>query len=320
MAMSKNNPLEQSFLGAASDTSDSESEEKNEGRKSTGGTKSESESEYEDIDDSESDNESDSNKRYEDFQKELEQLKSVGLARFANSDSQMNKMVHSFQTLAKSAERYDAEMKRVINQWSDREEKVDTAAHLSLNKSLEKMNFKRYDPLEQRVFYKENGEVACRWDCAFICILGDDKDSGDERSSDDESNDDAPAAPNNVDADIDAMTERLKTISDVPIFTEDIQEVIYLVTMEKDMDKDKLEDISKRLFQTLDCINRTNAISDRLPWRIRSRILSQRTMKTCMVKVVVGGEEIDEKMKDYILNSGYCVLYRSGFHYKTVLV
>ena len=338
VAVHSRNVLEQSFANVASssDDSDSQSSEekfetetrpKSSSSSSSSSTNSQtSESEYEDIEDSDSEEEREATKQHDEFQKELEQLKSIGTARFAKSDAQMNKMLHSFQGLAKSAEKYDIELQRVINQWSDREQTIDTAAHLSLNKSLERMNFKRYDPLEHRVFYKENGEIACEWDCAFICILTDEKESGDERDSDDEVEEEEEEEESGVPAvdinniDIDTMTDRLKKIVDVPIYTEEIQEVIYLVIMEKDMDKERLVDISKRLFLSLDCINRTTAIPNNLPWRLRVRLLSQRAMKTCMVKVVVGGEEIDEEMKDYILSRGYSVLYRSGFNYRTILV
>jgi hypothetical protein len=36
--------------------------------------------------------------------------------------------------------------------------------------------------------------------------------------------------------------------------------------------------------------------------------------------VVVGGDDIDARMSEYILSSGYSVMFREGVKYQTVLV
>ena len=57
-----------------------------------------------------------------------------------------------------------------------------------------------------------------------------------------------------------------------------------------------------------------------LPWQTRARITAQREMRACSVKVVVGGDLIDRPMSEYILASGYSVLFHAGMHYQTILV
>jgi hypothetical protein len=228
---------------------------------------SEEEDEEEDEDEfnsSDDDDQSDPDE-IDNYERQLDQLCASALSNLPGSVGKLSQIEKSLANLSLYSEKYENELNRTINQWSDNValEHIDTAAHLSLNKSLSQMNFLRYEPLGQRVFYNDiTGQPACKWDCAFICVhpvRGDDEDE-EEDEEEDHYNDAGGVTEEG--RNLEKSSRRLsspssrRSGSSEELWGEETQEVIYLVTIEKDMTHARLEDVSRRLFLTLDCMNR----------------------------------------------------------------
>ena len=234
-----------------------------------------------------------------------------------------SKVVDYFNEVSKKtaySQKFSEDLSLAVEHLTTREENsLDSATYLSLTKAFDEKDYSRYDTFGQRHFFDENGKINSTWDAVFICeyyesmepnIRSNANNNYNESNSYSNSGSNSKTNDSNNKANMNVSPYKAKGKR---------EQVLYLVAIEHDMTQIKLQDISKRLAATLKLINSEDDIDDDIPWQIKSKIYNQRSLKMCMIEVIVGGENIDTTLKNFVLSRGYSCCYLNHGIHETIL-